>query len=203
MKRSLLILSLILMTASLTAPFWSRWMTRVPPQRITGHVTGEFADRPWDGATIHVGDERSILNADGKFDFAVAPGVYVLKVCCSDRFEPIRREIRVTDDTHVELHADPIMEIPGQLIVPKGTQLNNPLSVSVRRLFTKAVKLTPVSANGAFSLHLSKGDWKVSVENASPKLTLKSITFGKKPIPDETLTISKNQEPALLEITLQ
>jgi hypothetical protein len=60
-----------------------------------------------------------------------------------------------------------------------------------------------VSANGSFSLRLSRGEWKLDLENSTPGLTLKSITFGEKEIHDQTLSISGKQEPALLEITLR
>jgi hypothetical protein len=98
---------------------------------------------------------------------------------------------------------EPLVEIPGHLVVPDGKQLKSLASVSARRIYTNAVRTAVVSAKGTFSLRLSKGEWKVNLENSSPELTLKSITFGEKEIQDQTLTISNKQEPTLLEITLQ
>lgn len=205
MKREMLILSLVLMTASLTAPFWARWVMGIPKrERLYGRVAGDFADPPWVGAAVYAGDERSTLKADGRFEFNVAPGVYVLRVCCSRWFEPIRREIEVKDkDLYVELPVEPLLEIPGRLVVPGGKQLNYRASVSARRIYTNAVKRAVVSATGTFSLLLSRGEWKVNVENPNPGLILKSITFGEKEIHDQTVTISDEQKPALLEITLR
>jgi len=205
MKPKLLILSMVLMTASLTAPFWSRWVVGISPrERLYGRVTGEFADPPWVGAVVYVGRERSTLKADGKFEFALPPGVYVLRVCCSEWFEPIRREIQVKDkDLYVELPVEPLLEIPGRLVVPDGEQLKSPVSVSARRIYTNKVKTAVVSAKGTFSLRLSRGEWKVNLETSNPGLILKSITFGEKEIHDQTLIISSKQERTLLEITLQ
>jgi hypothetical protein len=205
MKRALLILSLVLMTASLTAPFWFRWTTGIPRKRIEGRVTGDFADQPWVGAAVYVADKRSSLKADGKFAFDVPPGVYVVRVCCSQRFDPIRWEVQVKDENvYVDLHAEPLVDVPGRLVIPEGNQGQSLASVAARRIFTRVVKRTVVSAGGTFSLRLSRGDWKVSVENVSPELTPKSILFGGKEVRDETITISNRQESALpLEITLQ
>lgn len=205
MKRALLILSLLLMTASLTAPFWARWTTSIPRERIYGRVTGEFADQPWVGAVVYLGDERLSLKADGKFAFDMPAGVYVLKVCCSDRFDPIRREIQVTDKAvYVELKAEPLLEIPGRLVIPEEKQFQSLASVSARRIYTRAVKTAVTSADGTFSLHLSKGDWKVNVENLNEGLTLKSITFDGKEVHDETITVANKQESTVrLVITLQ
>jgi len=205
MKRELLILSMVLMTASLTAPFWAPWVTGVPQrERLYGRVTGEPSDLRWVGSVVYLGDDRSTLKADGKFEFAVPQGIYVLRVCCSKWFEPIRREIQVKDkDLYVELPMEPLVEIPGHLVAPDGKQLKSLASVSARRIYTHVVKTAVVSAQGTFSLRLSKGEWKVNLENSNPGLMLKSITFGEKEIHDQTLTISDKQEPTLLEITLQ
>jgi hypothetical protein len=205
MKRALLSLSLVLMTASLTAPFWARWATSIPRKRIDGRVTGNFADPPWVGAVVYVGDERSSLKADGKFAFKVPSGVYVLRVCCSKWFDPIRREVQVKDkDLYVELRAEPLLEIHGRLAIPEGKQVQSLASVSARRIYTNPVRKAVISTSGTFSLQLTRGAWKVNVENLSPGLTLKSMTFGGKEIQDETITISNKEDSALLlEITLQ
>jgi hypothetical protein len=205
MKRALLILSLILMTVSLTAPFWFRWATGPPRKRISGRVTGNFVDQPWVGAVVFVGDERANLKADGKFSFDVEPGIYLVRVCCSNRFDPIRWEVQVKDeDIHVDLHAEPLLDVPGLLVFPEGKQPQSLPSVSARRIYTRTIKSAVVSATGAFSLHLSRGDWKVQVAELSGGLAVKSITFGGKEIQDETITIPNSQESIPpLEITLQ
>jgi hypothetical protein len=204
MKQALLILSLVLMTATLTSPIWVRWTTIIPRTRIAGRVTGNFAEPPWIGAVVYFGREQSSLNADGKFAFDVRPGVYVLRVCCSQSFDPIRRELEVKDkDLYVELHAEPLLEILGRLIIPEGKQLPSLPSVSARRIYTRVIKTAAFSPDGTFSLFLSRGDWKVNVEDLGPGLTLKSITFGEKEAQEGTITITDQQEPALLEITLQ
>src|SRR5262245_42861111 len=142
MKRALLILSLVLMSVSLTAPFWTRWLLNIPQREwVRGIVTGEFPDQPWAGAAVYVGDERSILKADGKFEFALFPGAYIVKVCCSERFEPIRRKVEVKDQAQfVELHAEPLLKVPGRLVVPEGAELNSLASVSARRIYTNSVR---------------------------------------------------------------
>jgi hypothetical protein len=168
-------------------------------------VTGDFADQPWVGAVVYVGDERSVLQAGGRFSFRVLPGDYVVRVCCSKRFDPIRWEVQVTDqNVYVELHAEPLLEIPGRLVIPEGKQVENLASVSARRIYTKVTKTAVVSAIGTFSLQLSRGDWKVNVENLGQGLTPKSIVFDGKEIHDHTITISNSPESTLpLEITLQ
>jgi hypothetical protein len=205
MKRALLILSLVLMTASLTAPFWHRWASGIPRKRIDGRVTGDFAEPPWAGAVVYVGDQRSTLKADGKFAFEVDPGVYLVRVCCSKRFDQIRWKVQVKDENiRIDLHAEPLLDIPGLLVIPEEKALQSLGSISARRIYTREVKSAVVSATGSFTLHLSRGDWKVDVENLSEGLTLKSIRFGGKEIRDDTITIPNRQESILpLEITLQ
>jgi hypothetical protein len=205
MKRALLILSLALMAATLTAPIWVRWNTIIPRTRIDGRVTGNFENPPWVGAVVYFGRERSSLKADGKFAFDVRPGVYVLIVCCSERFDPIRREVEVKDkDLYVELHAEPLLEIPGRLVIPEGMQVQSLASVSARRIYTNVVRRAVISASGTFSLHLSRGEWKVNVEDLGAGQTLKSMTFGGKEIQDETITVSNKEDSTLLlEMTLQ
>ncbi len=103
----------------------------------------------------------------------------------------------------MEVHAEPHLEIAGRLIIPEGKQLQSVPIVSARRIYTRIVKTAAFSADGTFSLLLSRGDWKVSVEDLGPGLSLKSMTFGEKEVQEETITITDKQEPALLEITLQ
>jgi hypothetical protein len=193
------------MTISLTAPFWRHWITSIPRKRIDGRISGEFADPPWVGAVVYAGDQRFSLKADGKFRFDVPSGIYVLKVCCSREFDPMRREIEIKDsDVYVELHAEPLLDIRGLVIIPKGKQLHSLASVSARRIYTNAIKRAVISASETFSLRLSRGTWKVNVENLSAGLILKSMTFGGKELQDEAITISNKEDSTLLlEITLQ
>ena len=206
MKRALLILSMILMATALTAPFWVQWSTHFPrsPRRlVTGRVGGEFADSPWVGAVVYFGTQRSTLKADGKFRFAVLPGVHVLRVCCSARFEPIQRQVEVkNDDLYLELQVEPLLKIPGHLTIPEGMSSKYVVNVSARRVFTKVVRKAVVAVDGKFTLYLSKGEWRLDLEDSSQGLVLQSITVGGEEIPDRTLTILRTQDPPLpLEIT--
>jgi hypothetical protein len=193
------------MIATLTAPFWACWMKTGPPlKHIRGSVVGNFADHPWAGTAISVGDDQSILKADGKFDLTVPPGRYVVKVCCSERFESIRRGVEVKDgDIDLELQTQPLWEIPGHLIVPEGKPLKRLATIAVRRLYTNSEKTAVVSDDGTFLLRLSTGNWKVRVKDSDPGLALKSISFDLKEVQDQMFTVRNNQKPTLLEITLQ
>ena len=108
------------------------------------------------------------------------------------------------DHLFVELKAEPLLDVPGRLVIPEDRPFQSLASVSARRIYTNVVRRFAVSDGGAFSLRLPRGDWKVNVENLSAGLTLKSITFGGKEIHDETITISNQEDSTLLlEITLQ
>lgn len=203
MKRVLLILSLVLMAVSLASPFWVGWNTN--RQRVSGRVSGDFEDYPWAGTVVYLGDQRADLKADGQFAFDVSPGIYLIRVCCSRQFDEIRWEVEVKDeDLHVNLFAQPLLEIPGRLVIPEGKQLQGLASIGARRLYTTKVRRTLIPATGTFSLRLTKGQWKVNVEDLSEGLTLKSIVFDGKEIKDDTITIPAKQESiSPLEITLQ
>src|SRR5262245_7115406 len=120
MKAFLLAIALLLMTAALSTPLWVRSSRSAPqPKRlhksvVSGRIKGDFTDAPWTGLLLYLGNERIALKADGRFSFTVMPGTHILKLCCSQRFQQIYREIEVEDrDLYFELEARPLLKIAG------------------------------------------------------------------------------------------
>src|SRR5262245_4079560 len=121
MKVALLVLALALMLAAIVASSWVDspglpFSFQYARFSVRGRVTGDFPDKPWAGTVASLGGEKMTLTEDGTFRFSRAPGTYILKICCSDRFRWIYREVMIIDrDVHLELVAQPIVDVPGQL----------------------------------------------------------------------------------------
>src|SRR5262245_61450283 len=120
MKAFLLTVSMLLMAAALSTPWWVRpKRATLQPHRshksvVSGRITGKFTDAPWTGMLLYLGTEEIALKADGKFSFTVIPGTHILKMCCSQRFRQIYREIEVEDrDLYFELEAQPLLKVAG------------------------------------------------------------------------------------------
>ena len=132
MKAFLLTVALLLMGAALSTPLWvprtsstsATWSRKAV---VAGRIKGDFPDAPWTGMLLFLGPERVALRSDGKFSFSVMPGTHILKICCSDRFQQIYREIEVEDrDLYFELEARPLVKVEGKLSTPDEKPLNEP-----------------------------------------------------------------------------
>lgn len=200
MKRVLLVAALLLMAASLLAPLWLR-SSRHPPavlQRrlVAGRLTGNYSDPPWVGAVVSFGNEQAVLAADGSFSFSKFPGTYVLTVCCSVRFQTVYREITVGDhDQNIEIPAEPLLEISGQLVNPPGFQ--RAVRISARHIGTNTVDSTFIAADGTFKFHVMKGDWRVDLNNLPPGLTVRSMALDGQELRESTFTITSVTGPSL------
>jgi hypothetical protein len=211
MKAFLLTVALLLMAAALSTPLWVRTATsaRRPPRlhktAVSGRIKGEFTDAPWAGVPLSLGSENFTLKPDGKFSFTVVPGIHILKVCCSKRFQQIYREIEVEDrDLYFELEARPLLEIAGYLSTPRGKPLNYALNVSASRIGTNIVDRAVIASDGSFAFHLMEGDWRLELDNLKVGHILDSVTLDGAEIHDQKFTISNVYGPALpLRISLK
>jgi len=210
MKAFLLTVALLLMAAALSTPLWvprTSSTTTTWSQRITvsGRIKGDFPDYPWTGMLLFFGPERVTLRPDGKFSFSVMPGTYILRMCCSERFRQIYREIEVDDrDLDFELEAEPLLKIEGRLSTPEKKPLKYVLNLSASLVGTNMVDRTFVASDGSFAFHLTEGDWRIELENLREDLTVHSMTFNGVELSDQKLTISDVHGPALpLRITLK
>jgi len=211
MRRFLLIIALALMGVSATSPLWVGWTRRGDAVRryqrvmVSGRVVGEFSESPWEGTVVSLGTETKPLAADGTFSFAALPGVHILRVCCSKRFQSIYREVSVDDkDVHLELTAEPLREIAGRVLTPTQKPIREALKVSMKLVGTNRRDRGVVYSNGTFFFHLIKGDWQVELENLSEDHKLESITLDGREISDGKFTISSVKGPSLpLRITLK
>jgi len=211
MKAFLLAVALLLMAAALSTPLWVRPSTsaRRPPRLhksvVSGRIKGEFTDAPWAGIPLSLGSENVTLKPDGRFSFTVVPGIHILKVCCSVRFQQIYREIEVEDrDLYFELEARPLLKIVGYLSTPPEKPLNYALKVSARRIGTNTVDRTVIAFDGSFALHLTEGDWRVELDNLKVGHVLDSVMLDGVQIHDQQFTISNVYGPALpLRISLK
>jgi hypothetical protein len=207
MRRALLVAALLLMTASLVAPLWVG-SSRAPGlglQRslVSGRVIGDFADSPWAGSVVVFGNEQAVLTADGTFSFAMFPGTYPLSVCCSTRFQRIYREISVAGNSqYIELPAEPLLEITGQVVNPRG--FKQAVKISAWLIGTNTVERTVIASDGTFTFHVMKGDWQVNFDNLPPGYVLRDMTLDGKEMRDRTFTITSLTGPSLpLQIKLQ
>jgi len=154
---------------------------------------------------LYLGTEALALKEDGRFSFTVTPGTHILKVCCSQRFRQIYREIEVEDrDLYFELEARPLLKIAGQLSTPNEKPVNYALNVSAWLIGTNTVDRTVVQSDGSFAFHLTEGDWRIELDNLRAGYTLHSITLDGVEVRDQQFTISNVYGPALpLRITLK
>lgn len=212
MKSALLTVALLLMAAALLSPIWVQPTMKMPApsprlQRtlVSGRIKGDFKDRPWAGTVLYFGSESMTLKEDGAFDFSVFPGIHILKVCCSNRFQQIYREIHVEDrDLYFELEASPLLKIPGRLETPQGKPLRYSVNLSASLIDTNVVDRTVVASDGSFAFHLSEGEWRIGVDNPNKEYTVASMTFDGVELRDRKLTISDVKGPSLpLRITLK
>lgn len=210
MRLFLLTIALMLMAAALTSPLWVYRDLALPDPgpprpRVTGRIKGDFADSPWAGTTIHLGGLKQPVTADGTFSFTVSPGLHILKVCCSDRFERIYREILVEDrDLYFEVEAKPLRQISGRVMTPTGKPLRYTLQVSAWLVGTNTVDRTVVSSDGAFVFRLSEGEWRVDIDNLKAAHTLQSISLDGVKLRERMLKIPTAHGPPLpLQITLK
>ena len=210
MRRTLLILALVLMSVSATSPLWVGWARRdlVRPYArvlVTGRVSGEFPDAPWVGTIVTLGNETKSIGADGTFSFAALRGTHILRVCCSTRFQSIYQEVSVTDsDVHLELEARPLLEISGLVLTPRDKPFKRALKVSAWLIGTNRVDRTVVYSDGTFSFYLIEGDWRVDLDNLPEGYTLDSMTLDGREVRDRTFTISSTKRASLpLRITLK
>jgi hypothetical protein len=212
MRFFLLTIALLLMAAALSTPLWVRHSPPTYELRprshktvVAGRIKGDFSDSPWAGMVIYLGTERVTLHEDGKFSFVVLPGIHILKLCCSDRFQQVYREIEVEDrELYFELEAQPLLTISGRLVTPPQKPVNYVLNVSARLIGTNMVDRTFVASDGSFSFHLTEGDWRIELDNLEAGHTLHNITIDGVELHDQQLTISDVRGPSLpLQITLK
>ena len=172
---------------------------------VSGRVVGEFSESPWEGTVVSLGTETKPLAADGTFSFAALPGLHILRVCCSKRFQSIYREVSVDDkDVHLELTAQPLVEIAGRVFMPKEKPLRFTLKVSMWLVGTNKVDRAVVYSDGTFSFFLKQGDWFFELDNLPPDYKLESMTLDGREISDGKFTISSVKGPSLpLRITLK
>jgi hypothetical protein len=211
MRAFLLTVAMLLMAAALTTPVWVPRSTSTSPiwsrnkSVVSGRIKGDFTDSPWAGMNLFFGAERVTLREDGKFSFAVMPGIHILRMCCSDRFRHIYREIEVEDrDLYFELEAQPLLKIKGQLATPDEKPLKYVLNLSASLVGTTTVDRTFVASDGSFVFHLTEGDWQIELDNLGVEHTLDSMTLDGVELRDQKLSISDVHGPALaLRITLK
>jgi hypothetical protein len=211
MKAFLLTVALLLMAAALSTPLWvrpSRSIRQLPRSHkvvVSGRIKGEFPDAPWFGMILLFGSEKIALKADGKFSFSVMPGTHILKLCCSQRFRQIYREIEVEDrDLYFELEARPLLKIAGHLSTPREKPLEYALNVSAWLIGTNTVDRTVVASDGSFAFHLTEGDWRLELDNLKVGYVLHSITLDGVEVRNQQFTVSNVYGPALpLRITLK
>ena len=133
---------------------------------VTGHVRGDLRGQPREGTVAMLGTERVILGEDGAFRFAVMPGRYHLKVCCSQRFQAIDREVVVEkSDIVLDLDPNPLAEIKGHLEIPERAKVPYELHILAALEGTNVVDRAVAAADGTFTLHLLAGDWEIRVDN--------------------------------------
>ena len=172
---------------------------------VKGKVSGDFPDKPWAGTFAQLGGEKLMLRDDGTFQFSRSPGTYILKICCSDRFRWIYREVLVTDrDVHLELTAQPIVNVPGRLIVQDESVKRSGLRISAWLVGTNVIENAVTLSDGSFTLHLVEGKWQVDVDNAPKGRDVEWVTFGDEKVVSRTFTIADEKSPSLpLQIALR
>ena len=203
-------MALVLMGVSATSPLWVGWFSNGPVPRpgrsiVSGRITGDFLDHPWAGTVVYLGNQKQTLGPDGRFRIAMLPGVHILRVCCTKRFQDIYREVTVVDrDVSLELRARPLLEIVGNVRTLNGEPLRRALIVSARLLGSNRFDRSVVYSDGTFYFHLVEGDWQVDLENLAVEQTVASMTLDGRELRDQKFTVRSVTGPSLtLRITLK
>lgn len=171
---------------------------------VIGHVRGDMPGTPWAGAVAMLGAERVTLGEDGAFRFAVMPGRYHLKICCSEYFQSIDREVLVEkNDVVLDLTANPLIEINGRLEVQRSTPVPSGFLVTAALEGTNVVDRATTAADGTFTFHLLAGHWEIRVENLPAGYRISSITFGEEKVRDRRITLAKDAASLALQIAVQ
>ena len=171
---------------------------------VTGHVRGDLPGHPWAGTAAMLGPDRVILGEDGAFSFAVKPGRYHLKVCCSPYFQAIDRDVVVEkSDIVLDLQPNALMEIKGRLEIQGRTKVPYGLNVLAALEGTNVVDRAVTAEGGTFALHLSTGTWEIRMDSLPAKYRIASIRLGDKEVRDRKLTLAKGAASLPLRIALQ
>jgi hypothetical protein len=205
MRVFLLIVALVLISASVVAFVWDGSVPVEGVQRsiVSGRLRWDLADRPWSGAVVSLGTENELLTADGEFKFAMLPGRYRLKICCSVRFQGIDQEVIVgKNDIALDLVATPLTEIAGQLTVQGGAQVPYGYLISAAMDGTNMVDRAATAVDGTFKFHLLEGNWEIRLENLPAEYKVVSMTLGEEKLRDRKFTLVKGAAPLPLQITV-
>jgi hypothetical protein len=210
MKVALVVLALALMgTAIVTStlmnspslPFTHKYARFF----VEGRVSGDFPDHPWVGTFAYLGAEKIALNKSGTFQFSRSPGTYILKICCSEKFRWIYREVTIIDrDVHLELRAEPLVTVPGSVIFYDDELRRDGLKISAWLLGTNILETAVTLSDGSFTLHLIEGKWQVNVENTPKGHKVEWTSFGGEKLNDGTFHLVGKATPSLpIQIALR
>jgi hypothetical protein len=151
-----------------------------------------------------LGSERMILGKDGAFRFAVMPGRYHLKICCSNYFQSIDREVLVEkNDVGLDLTVKPLIEIKGRLEIQRSAQVPSGFLVTAALEGTNVVDRATTEADGTFTFHLLAGNWEIRVENLPAEYRIASITQGENKVRGRRFTVAEGATSLPLQITVQ
>lgn len=212
MRVVLLILALLLIAAAMVASAWdSTPNVRLQRSIVTGRVTSDsMRDKPWAGVAVQLGPERRVLAEDGGFQFAMMPGKYSLKVCCSLRFQAIDQEIVLNgrDDVDLNLGLTPLTPIEGKVTIERGTEPPRGFAISVSLENSNIVDRALTDIDGEFLFHLSAGKWTLSIDNLPKGYTVASLMLGGEKLRGQTLELRPDPQQATttalpLQITLR
>jgi hypothetical protein len=206
MRVFLLVVALVLISASVVAFVWDGSVPVQAVQRsiVSGRLTWDLSDRPWGGAVVSIGTENAVLAPDGEFRFAMLPGRYRLKICCSVRFQGIDQEVIVEkNDIALEIMAVPLTEIAGRLTVRGDAQVPYGFLVTASMAGTNMVARASTEADGSFKFHLLEGNWEVRMENLPAEYKIASMTLGEEKLREGKFTLAKGASALPLQITVQ
>jgi len=194
MRVALLAAALLLIAAAIISSSWEGTpKPRIQRAIVNGKVTGDsMPDKPWAGASVQLGPERRVLAEDGTFQFAMMPGKYSLKICCSSRFQAIDRELILSsEDIDLNLPLTPLIRIDGIVNIDRGTEPPHGFEISVSLEGSNVVDRATTNNAGQFEFHLSEGKWTLSFDNLPKGYEVESITLGTEPVRDRTLELAE------------
>ena len=195
MRKALVVIALFLITAAIVSSSWdSSPVGRVQRAIVTGRVSNtSMRDRPWAGASVQLGPERQVLAEDGNFRFAVMPGKYPLKICCSLRFQAIDRELELTgEDVDLNIELTPLTRIEGHVTIERGTEPPRGFTVSASLENSNMVDRAISDIDGEFLFHLTDGKWTLSLDNLPKGYTVASIMIGDQRVQGRTFEIRRD-----------
>jgi hypothetical protein len=164
---------------------------RTPNQRVI--LTGSTA---WSQL-------EAVVAATGEYEFpSVPPGTYGVRTIPGPTAEISKMTVATSEIRGVIVPA--LVQISGRVVLEDGGAIPpSPVAVMVEAARPNATIATPVGRDGAFTLPLGEGDYRISLGRLPPGVAVKSISYGASDLLANPLKLDGTSAPTEIRLTLQ